>query len=91
MLLQKKNCLLNKELTDDFCLSGRPPSSLPWGGGYPELREGPLRTGGMWLEGRRKVDGAEGLWRIHDELYDLSHWIHKHPGGSEWLTLTKVS
>jgi hypothetical protein len=31
------------------------------------------------------------LWRVHDALYDLSSFISVHPGGSEWLRLTKVS
>ncbi|CAH0605493.1 unnamed protein product [Chrysodeixis includens] len=34
-------------------------------------------------------DGAEGLWRIHDKLYDLTSFIKRHPGGEEWLELTK--
>jgi cytochrome b involved in lipid metabolism len=44
-----------------------------------------------WIEIRRKEEGAEGLWRIHNKLYDLSSYIKIHPGGSEWLELTKVS
>lgn len=43
-----------------------------------------------WLECKRREDGAEGLWRIHDELYDLSDFVDIHPGGKSWLTLTKV-
>ena len=43
-----------------------------------------------WLQSRMTDDGAEGLWRIHDKLYDLSDFAHEHPGGKEWLTLTKV-
>jgi cytochrome b involved in lipid metabolism len=31
------------------------------------------------------------LWRVHDALYDLSSFVDVHPGGSEWLRLTKVS
>lgn len=44
-----------------------------------------------WLEIRRKEEGAEGLWRIHNKLYDLSSYIQAHPGGSEWLEVTRVS
>lgn len=45
-----------------------------------------------WIEARRKEDGTDGeLWRIHDGLYNLEHWIQKHPGGSQWLEITKVS
>lgn len=36
-------------------------------------------------------DGAEGLWRIHDKLCDLTKFIKQHAGGEEWLELTKVS
>ncbi|XP_047108023.1 cytochrome b5-related protein-like isoform X1 [Schistocerca piceifrons] len=64
-------------------------SSLPGLWKYPSLRDGPLHTGGMWLQGRREDDGAEGLWRVHDRLYDLSGWEKSHPGGADWITLTK--
>nr|XP_046483978.1 uncharacterized protein LOC124219847 [Neodiprion pinetum] len=36
---------------------------------------------------KRQGDGAEGLWRIGDEIYDLDGWATNHPGGSEWITL----
>lgn len=42
-----------------------------------------------WLEGKRIDDNAEGLWRVHDKLYDLTSFVEKHPGGAEWLSLTK--
>lgn len=59
---------------------------------YPSWRESVkgLTVEG-WLEGRREADGAEGLWRVHDDLYDLSSWVHSHPGGAEWLVNTKVA
>lgn len=44
-----------------------------------------------WMECRRKSDKAEGLWRIHDKLYDLTDFIQRHPGGREWLEITKVN
>ncbi|KAJ3646729.1 hypothetical protein Zmor_024304 [Zophobas morio] len=56
---------------------------------YPSLRDDPLRTGLRWLAGKRADDGAEGLWRIHDKLYELTDFIERHPGGPEWLELTK--
>ncbi|XP_011307348.1 cytochrome b5-related protein isoform X1 [Fopius arisanus] len=60
----------------------------------PGLVEFPARfnkipTGEGWVEGRRGVDGAEGLWRVNDGLYDLTNFVETHPGGSEWLTITK--
>lgn len=47
-------------------------------------------SGDVWLEDRRKVDNTKGLWRVHDDLYDLTDFIDKHPGGKIWLELTKV-
>lgn len=47
-------------------------------------------SGYMWLKDRAEDDGAEGLWRIHDDLYDFTEFIERHPGGEEWLLLTKV-
>lgn len=48
-----------------------------------------LRTPYAYLEGRRQIDGAEGLWRVRNGLYDLQDFIKFHPGGSEWLQLTR--
>ncbi|XP_058057078.1 cytochrome b5-related protein-like [Anopheles bellator] len=56
---------------------------------YPSFRDERLKTTDLWLDGKRADDGAEGLWRIHDTLYDLSDFIDHHPGGSEWIRLTK--
>ncbi|EFA08577.1 cytochrome b5-related protein [Tribolium castaneum] len=56
---------------------------------YPTLRDDPLKNGLQWLKGKRADDGAEGLWRVHDNLYDLSDFVNLHPGGAEWLQLTK--
>lgn len=51
-----------------------------------------VRSADAWLEARRKENGDDGhLWRFYDGLYDLEQWIPKHPGGSQWLELTKVS
>lgn len=48
------------------------------------------QNGHLWLKDKNLTDGAEGLWRIHDKLYDVSSFIKSHPGGAEWLELTKV-
>lgn len=58
---------------------------------YPSLRDGGFRDPTQWLTGKAMDDGAEGLWRVHDKLYDLTDFVKKHPGGDEWLELTKVS
>lgn len=58
---------------------------------YPSFRDDIFKGCWRWLEGRREDDNAEGLWRIHDKIYNLSEFINNHPGGSEWLILTKVN
>lgn len=72
-------------------LLSNPKSKSSLGIKYPSLRDHPLKIGTVWLAGKRLDDGAEGLWRIHDSLYDLSSFVDKHPGGKDWLQLTKVS
>lgn len=42
------------------------------------------------MKSRCNDDNAEGLWRVHDKLYELGEFVDKHPGGKEWLQLTKV-
>jgi len=57
---------------------------------YPKWRDkSGLLSPELWLQGKQESDGAEGLWRVHDNLYDLSSWIHCHPGGTQWLQDTK--
>ncbi|KAI9005561.1 hypothetical protein DFJ74DRAFT_773841 [Hyaloraphidium curvatum] len=46
----------------------------------------------QWLADRADYNsshGANGLWRVHDGLYDLNEFVDKHPGGKEWLELTR--
>jgi Cytochrome b5-like Heme/Steroid binding domain len=57
---------------------------------YPKNRDALFRGCWRWLESRRADDGAEDLWRVHDKLYDLKGFAQKHPGGKEWIVLTKV-
>lgn len=57
---------------------------------YPAFRDDEPKSAEQWLKGKRLQDGAEGLWRIHDGLYDLSTFINDHPGGSQWISSTKV-
>ncbi|KAF2892878.1 hypothetical protein ILUMI_13295 [Ignelater luminosus] len=42
-----------------------------------------------WFDYKKLVDGAEGLWRIHNRLYDFSDFLKNHPGGQFWLEVTK--
>ncbi|KAJ9587923.1 hypothetical protein L9F63_018649 [Diploptera punctata] len=66
-----------------------PQSSLPGMSKYPTYRREPIKYAELWLEGKRIDDNVEGLWRVHDGLYDFSEWMLRHPGGSDWLTMTK--
>ncbi|XP_023948987.2 cytochrome b5-related protein [Bicyclus anynana] len=56
---------------------------------YPSLRDEPFKDPLQWLTGKALDDGAEGLWRVHDKLYDFTDFVNRHPGGEEWLELTK--
>lgn len=56
---------------------------------YPTYRDEKLKSSMRWLDGKKLDDNAEGFWRIHDKLYDLTNFIKHHPGGSEWLVLTQ--
>ncbi|XP_011506370.1 PREDICTED: cytochrome b5-related protein-like, partial [Ceratosolen solmsi marchali] len=63
-------------------------STVP-GLNYLPAEESFLKTPYNFLESRRKNDGAEGLWRIGNNLYDLEGFMKNHPGGSEWISMTK--
>ncbi|KAI8118036.1 Cytochrome b5-related protein [Lucilia cuprina] len=56
---------------------------------FPTYRNSSLVTTKSWIEGKRKDDEAEGLWRIYDSLYDFTDFIDKHPGGKFWIRETK--
>lgn len=58
---------------------------------YPAYRDSFVNGSWKWIEGKRRDDYAEELWRVHDKLYDLTDFIPKHPGGKYWLEVTKVS
>ena len=56
---------------------------------FPGRRD-QLRGANHWLECKRKADGIDkNLWRIHDNLYDLSAFASRHPGGRRWIEVTK--
>lgn len=56
---------------------------------YPTYRDDKIKGCKRWLDGKRIDDNAEGLWRIHDKLYDLTDFISHHPGGRSWLEVSK--
>lgn len=57
---------------------------------YPPSRDNPLNIDELWLDDKRETDGAEDYWRIYDKLYDFDSFVNQHPGGRDWLILTKV-
>ena len=40
-------------------------------------QSGGMRDGREWLQDKAAHDGAEGLWRVNDSLYDLTPFIAK--------------
>ena len=56
---------------------------------YLSARDNPSKTAMGFINARKKVDGAEGLWRTENKLYDLENFMKSHPGGSEWIRITK--
>lgn len=66
-------------------------SSFPGLWKYPTYRKEPIKHAELWMEAKKVDDNTGGLWRVHDALYDFTDWIDKHPGGSDWLKLTKGS
>lgn len=49
-----------------------------------------MRIFHSWLETKRADDNVEdGLWRIHNDIYDLTDFAKRHPGGADWITMTK--
>lgn len=32
---------------------------------------------------------AQNLWIVENKIYDLTPFIHKHPGGESWIRLTQ--
>jgi hypothetical protein len=71
-------------------VDGVTQSSLPGLWKFPTYRKELIKYALLWMEGKKVDDNTCGLWRIHDGLYDFSEWIYKHPGGSDWLEITKV-
>ncbi|XP_012286540.1 cytochrome b5-related protein [Orussus abietinus] len=56
---------------------------------YLPARDDGFATGAGFMKSRRETDGAEDLWRVQDKLYDLNGFASFHPGGAEWIRLTK--
>lgn len=65
-------------------------SSLPGLWKYPTYRKQPVKYAEIWMECKKTDDNTDGLWRVHDGFYDFTEWVYKHPGGSDWLSITKV-
>ena len=43
----------------------------------------------MTFVAKKRGDNIGNLWRVHDKLYNLEEFIDKHPGGKDWITLTR--
>ena len=56
---------------------------------YPSLRDVPLRAAATWIEGKRTDDDCGNLWRVHDKLYDLTDFVERHPGGAQWIRVSR--
>ncbi len=59
---------------------------------YRPLLDHPVRRVSVyrWLSGKREDDGiGERLWRVGDCLYDFSEFAVTHPGGEDWLWLSR--
>ncbi|CAG7727030.1 unnamed protein product [Allacma fusca] len=65
-----------------------PPSSFPGIWKYPTNRN-QNENALDWLAAKRIDDNVGGCWRVHDKLYNLENFIKKHPGGSEWIEMTR--
>jgi cytochrome b involved in lipid metabolism len=65
------------------------PSSYDGISKYPTGRDKPFRLAEDWIEGKRKDDNIGNLWRIHDKLYNLEPYITRHPGGQDWLIISR--
>lgn len=55
----------------------------------PPSSQGSVKSAKGWLERKKNNDDAEGLWRVHDKLYDLISFVERHPGGKDWIDLTQ--
>jgi cytochrome b involved in lipid metabolism len=55
----------------------------------PTFRSKPSKSVEEWRMGKKVDDSADGLWRVHDKLYDLINFIPRHPGGQDWIQLTQ--
>ncbi|CAG9812129.1 unnamed protein product [Chironomus riparius] len=56
---------------------------------YPTYRDSLIKSYWMYIEGRLMDDNAEGYWRVHNKLYNLDELVKNHPGGEEWISMSK--
>lgn len=65
----------------------------------PERKSMPTRgikgSPQIWMQEKKERDAqlwgsdTSNYWIIENKLYDLTDFIPRHPGGKEWLTMTK--
>jgi len=56
---------------------------------YPVDRDTAIKSSKRWLTAKSKDDECGQLWRIHNDLYDLSDFAADHPGGQSWIEMTR--
>ncbi|CAG7836518.1 unnamed protein product [Allacma fusca] len=64
-------------------------SSFPGLWKYTGVRGRPLPNCFEWLADKRKDDNIGDLWRVHDKLYNLERFVNQHPGGADWIILSR--
>eukprot|EP01096_Ripella_sp_DP13-Kostka_P011446 TRINITY_DN4620_c0_g1_i1.p1 TRINITY_DN4620_c0_g1~~TRINITY_DN4620_c0_g1_i1.p1 ORF type:complete len:509 (-),score=168.92 TRINITY_DN4620_c0_g1_i1:50-1543(-) len=82
---------MRKKTTVDFLQEGRPRSPEEW------MRKKKKFDGLEGVEakvkdkktGETKTVSGKDLWRVHDDLFDLSSFVDRHPGGRMWLEETR--
>lgn len=58
---------------------------------YPPIAGSGSNTGSEHFKRAKAEADTKGsnLWRVYNKLYDLTDYLDKHPGGRDWLELTR--
>ncbi|OXA46666.1 Cytochrome b5-related protein [Folsomia candida] len=83
----------NSSSESDMALPGSKPDTTYIQSSFKKLRKVASRnvvvTPYNWLDDKRRGDAIGDYWRVHDKLYDLTNFIEKHPGGRDWIDVTR--
>ena len=56
----------------------------------PQNRSPLLHDGTAWLKLKNEFDKIDpNLWRIRDDLYNFEDFAKRHPGGPDWIEMTR--